>query len=279
MATPKITTGILKGEELQEKSEEDLRRLASSDAHALDHISFYKQTLRHTTFRGVTFETCGFAKSLFESVTFRKCTFKRVDLIRSRFINCYFSDCQFLNCDPYYASFKRSVIDAAAFKKCYDSEVDVRKGLLLFSRLRRDLLGAGDSRRSRAAEYYYRTWERKLLYSRWRSSGKSGATPWALSLTLGWLTGYGERPIYVVAWIFALITVMGAVYRKFFPFSTPPANYGFWSYWYFSFKIFCAKGFTNDVMSAGLLTCQVTEFMVGILFLALLVGSVTRKLS
>jgi hypothetical protein len=160
----------------------------------------------------------------------------------------------------------------------YSVAEDWNKAVGLFARLRRDLEAAGDGRASRAAEYYFRVWQRRHLYHK-RFHGLSGLTPWLWSWFLGVFTGYGERPAYLLGWMFALITAMGAVYWEWFPFSLSPPAKDFLSYWYFSFKIFCAKGFTNDVLSKGLLACQVGEFTLGLILLATLVGSVTRKLS
>jgi hypothetical protein len=279
MSSVKIEKGLLSGQELRPNDPEELRQFAQTESIELDHVSFYKKALSHVTFRGVTFRACSLAQSSFEHVNFRKCKFDQVDLTRTRFANCYFSDCSFIDCDPYNALFPDSVVDPSAFKKCYTSNKDLNKALLLFSGLKRDLQAAGNSRASRAADYYYSKWERRLLYHRWRFRQMSGARPWLWSLILGSLTGYGERPIYLLFWMFSMITGMGVVYKTYFPFSLSPGNYDFWSYWYFSFKIFCAKGFTNDVLSGGLLFCQVAEFTFGLILLALLIGSVTRKLS
>lgn len=279
MVSIKITKGLLAGEELSIKTPDDLKGLAHAETLDIDHVSFYKQALSHTTFRGVTFNTCSLAQSTFEHVNFRKCTFSRVDLTRTRFSSCYFSDCRFTNCDPYNASFSESVVEPSAFSKCYASVNDLNKALLLFASLKRDLQASGNSRGHRAADYYYNKWQRRLLYNRWRHKQMSSAMPWLWSLILGSLTGYGERPIYLLLWIFLLITGMGVIYETYFPYSLSAGTCDFWSYWYFSFKIFCAKGFTNDVMSGGLLFCQVAEFTLGLILIALLVGSVTRKLS
>ena len=195
--------------------------------------------------------------------------FTRVDMTRSEFKKCYFSDCKFVDCDPYNVSFAETVIEPRAFKKCYRSgETDLNKALLLFSGLKRSLEEAGGHTGSRAADYYYRRWQRRLLYHRWRFREVSGGIPWLWSLLIGALTGYGERPAYAVLWIFSLITAMGAVYSKYFPFVVSGTANGFLSYWYFSFKIFCAKGFTETV-GKGLVAAQVSEFTIGLIFLAL----------
>ena len=76
-----------------------------------------------------------------------------------------------------------------------------------------------------------------------------------------------------------LISIMAAIYRKWFPHAVSADNAGFGDYWYFSFKVFCAQGFASQFVTAGLLCCQVTEFAIGLVLIALMVGSVTRKLS
>lgn len=276
----KLTKGYLAGEELAEWSAQDFVEFcAQSESSNLSHISFYEGSLDRVAFRGVSFQTCNFSKSTFRRVNFRKCTFKRVDLTRTRFLDCFFSDCTFTDCNPYYASFEKSVIHPSAFKSCYRSVGDWNRATVLFTGLKRDLEATGNGRASRAAEYYYRKWERIHLYHKWRFRQLSGMTPWLWSWLLDAFMGYGERPIYLLIWMLGLITVMGGVYKAWFPFSISPTSSDFWSYWYFSFKIFCAKGFTNDVLSKGLLFCQVLEFSLGLVLLSLLVGSVTRKLS
>jgi hypothetical protein len=279
MSDVQIEKGLLKGLSLAQVDQERLREFSHSESQELRRTSFYKGSLNRATFRGVKFLECSFSKSTFDSVIFRKCIFTRVDLTRSEFKNCYFSDCKFVDCDPYYVSFVETVIEPRAFRECYRSgETDLNKALLLFSRLKRNLEEAGDHTGSRSADYYYRRWQRRLLYHRWRFREVSGGMPWLWSLLIGALTGYGERPVYAVLWIFSLITVMGAVYCKFFPFVVAGTANGFLAYWYFSFKIFCAKGFTETV-GKGLVAAQVSEFTIGLIFLALLVGSITRKLS
>lgn len=104
----------------------------------------------------------------------------------------------------------------------------------------------------------------------------SGVCSWQV---LAVLMGYGERPAYLGGWMFALITVMALVYQKWFPFSVNPSASGFVDYWYFSLKIFCAQGFASSYFTVGLMATQVVEFALGLILIALLVGSVTRKLS
>jgi hypothetical protein len=132
---------------------------------------------------------------------------------------------------------------------------------------------------ARVAEYHYRVWERRRLYQLWRVHETSGFWPWFRSLLVAILTGYGERPVYVGGWMLVLITIMSAVYWKWFPYAVSVANAGPGDYWYFSFKVFCAQGFETQFVTTGLLCCQVTEFALGLILIALLVGSVTRKLS
>lgn len=279
MSDVRIEKGLLKGAVLTQVDQVRLREFSHSESRELTSASFYQSSLSRATFRGVKFLECSFSKSSFDNVIFRKCMFTRVDMTRSEFKKCYFSDCKFVDCDPYNVSFAETVIEPRAFKKCYRSgETDLNKALLLFSGLKRSLEEAGGHTGSRAADYYYRRWQRRLLYHRWRFREVSGGIPWLWSLLIGALTGYGERPAYAVLWIFSLITAMGAVYSKYFPFVVSGTANGFLSYWYFSFKIFCAKGFTETV-GKGLVAAQVSEFTIGLIFLALLVGSITRKLS
>jgi uncharacterized protein YjbI with pentapeptide repeats len=219
MGIVKISTGILKGAQLQEKTPNELITFAASGQLELKQVSFFNQRLHRVIFRNVSFIESGFGRSLLESIVFRRCTFRRVDFTRTRFVNCYFSDCTFTDCDPYYASFARSVVTPASFKLCYRSDDDINRALLLFSSLRRALKNAGNSRLAGAADYYYRVWERRLLHTRWKSTETSGKGPWLWSWFLFVLNGYGERPGYLAFWILGLVTIMSFVYKRWFPLS------------------------------------------------------------
>jgi hypothetical protein len=276
----KIEKGILAGKELARWAQADLLRFATSDRTNtnLENVSCYQEKITRITFRSVNFRYCNFARAEFESVVFRKCTFFQVDFTRAVFKKCIFSDCKFVDSDPYYAQFPQTVIPAASFKRCYKFK-DLNKALVLFSQLKQDLEAEGNHRASRAADYYYRRWERALLYHRWRAREISGMWSWLWSLFIGSLTGYGERPQYLLFWVTALITVSALIYRGAFPGCVSPADHKLLGYWYFSFKVFCGKGFTSEAVSQGLVVSQVTEFSLGLVFLAMLVASVTRKLS
>jgi hypothetical protein len=279
MSSIHIDTGLLKGLDLEAHNPEQLVDLSrAQDANVLEGVSFYDQTLRRVTFRGIAFNECNFARSTFDSVVFRKCTFSKVDLTRTRFRNCYFSDCRFLDCDPYYAHFVGTVVAPSAFRGCYPRKQDSNKALLLFAGLKRSFDGAGDHRAARAADYYYRRWERVLFYQRWRSKETSGVTPWLWSLLIGSLTGYGERPVYLAAWMVGLVTLAAFVYMTWLPSSVASAQ-SYWDYWYFSFRVFCAQGFAAAFAGVGLLICQVVEFAFGLVLISLLLGSIARKLS
>jgi hypothetical protein len=274
----RIPKGLLEGKELTPWEPTDLHQFAQSDSTDLRDISLFQETVERGTFRSVAFQNCNFARSEFRGTTFRKCVFDRVDLTRTVFRECVFSDCHFINSDLYHASFTGSVIAPSSFKKCFASK-DRNKALILFLALKRELEESGDHRGSRAADYYYRRWERNLLHHRWRHRQIFGIGPWLWSLFVASLTGYGERPQYLIFWTTGLITVSSLIYRLAFPSCVSASDQRFLGYWYFSFKVFCGKGFTTDAITRGLVTCQVIEFTIGMIFLALLVGSVTRKLS
>jgi hypothetical protein len=279
------TTGLLTGMTLQIWDADKLAQAAESHTgRKIENVSFYNGELSRKTFRGVSFQHCNFARSRFEHLTFRKCTFTKVDMTRTRFVDCTFSECKFLNCDPYYTSFTNCAVHPAEFDKCYTDDSEWNKALILFSTLRRSIERTGNGRMARVAEYYYRVWERKRLYSLWKVHETSSFFAWFGNLLIAMLTGYGERPVYIGSWMLVLITSMAVVYKSWFPYAiaaagSSVANGHFTDYWFFSFKVFCAQGFTPAPISMGFLTCQVLEFAAGLILVALLVGSVTRKLS
>ena len=75
MGATVISKGLLAGAQLEPRTDAQLSDFAHSEATLLRGISFYKQHLRHVTFRGVNFVNSSFAKSKFDTVIFRKCTF------------------------------------------------------------------------------------------------------------------------------------------------------------------------------------------------------------
>ena len=279
MASVQLTTGLLVGKTLHVWDANALVNAADSNHGKIEDVSFYRGELQRKTLRGIAFGNCNFARSRFERVTFRKCTFTKVDFTRTTFVECSFSECRFVDCDPYNARFIRCVVDPSEFEKCYTEDSLWNKALILFANLRRGLESAGNGRMARVAEYHYRVWERRRLYWLWRVHETSGFWPWFRSLLVSILTGYGERPVYVGTWMLVLISAMAEIYRRWFPYVVSNGNAALGDYWYFSFKVFCAQGFAGEFVTTGLLCCQVTEFALGLILIALLVGSVTRKLS
>lgn len=275
-----ISKGILTGLSLQELTDTDLHKASQSAARAeLVKCSFYKGNLSETTFQGMTFKECSFARVTFDKVTFSRCTFHRVDLTRATFKNCFFSDTTFADCDPYYTSFEQTEISPSSFKRCFHAHSDWNKALLLYGNLRRSLREMGETRSSRAAEYYFRVWQRRRLYHRWHLKRISGLGPWLWSLSLGALTGYGERPIYLAGWAFLAITGFSLVYMKWMPYALDTAHHLFDDYWYYSFKVFFAQGLTAGFQSISLSAIQASEFLSGLIMVSLLIGSVARKFS
>lgn len=275
-----ISKGILAGLSLQELNETDLHKASQSAARTeLARCSFYKGNLSETTFQGMSFKECSFARVTFDKVTFSRCTFHRVDLTRAAFKNCFFSDTTFVDCDPYYTSFEQTEISPSSFNRCFHAHSDWNKALLLYGNLRRSLREMGETRSSRVAEYYFRVWQRRRLYHRWHLKRISSFGPWLWSLSLGALTGYGERPIYLAAWAVLAITSFSLVYMKWTPYALDSAHRLFDDYWYYSFRVFFAQGLTTGFQSISLSSIQASEFLSGLIMVSLLIGSVARKLS
>jgi Pentapeptide repeats (9 copies) len=275
-----MTKGMLKGLELDVLTPERLKGFAEpAQASKLQRGSFYKLELEHAVYRGVIFSECSFARSEFKRVSFYKCQFSKVDLTRSKFVNCLFFKCDFQNCDPYYASFRDTEVDPASLKKCYSLDTDWNKALLLFSELRRSLLTLGEGSLSRTADYYFRIWHRRRLHDLWKRKQMSGFFRWFWSLCLWLLTGYGERPGFLSLWAGGLISIWAIVYMKWFQYAVSNPHYGYLDFWYLSFRVFFGRAFTGDLQSSSLFITQIGEFASGLLLVALLIASVTRKLS
>jgi len=279
-AVIRLPKGKLAGIELRTTTDAELRGIAQSTNHTeVAKVSFYGGNLAHATFQGIKFIDSNLARVAFEDVTFSRCKFECVDLTRASFKNCSFSDCRFVNCDPYYTSFEKTEIDPAAFRRCFASHDEWNKALLLFSVLRLQLKEMGETRYSRMAEYWFRVWQRRRLYNRWRLKRVAGFGSWFGSLCLGALTGYGERPIYLAGWALGVVTIMSRVYMAWIPEALPTQTRHSTEFWYYSFRVFFGQGFTPQYSSAPLAIAQIGEFSVGLIMVALLIGSVARKLS
>lgn len=275
-----MPSGILEGLALSPVTEAELRGFTqSSNRTGVRRISFYQGQLKKAIFQGLHFTETNFARVEFEEVTFSRCKFERVDFTRAKFKNCSFSDCDFIKCDPYYASFKRTEIDPSCFRRCFASHSEWNKALILFSNLRLELRRTGETRFSRTAEYYFRVWQRRRLYHRWHFKRVVGFKPYISSLCLGALTGYGERPGYLAAWAFVVISFMSFVYMEITPYVLPGPGHPFVEYWYYSFRVFFAQGFTAGFQTYTLIISQLSEFTVGLVLVGLLIGSIARKLS
>jgi hypothetical protein len=280
MTTIRIEKGILKGLELEDYTSERLESMAEP-AHATEitRISFYKKNLGRSVYRGMFFSECSFAKSEFRHVSFYKCTFHKVDFTRTKFLRCFFFKCKFDECDPYYAHFEDTEVDPTSFARCYRRDSDWNKALVLFSELRRSLDAYGEGRLSRAADFYFRTWQRRRLQHLWKDKQQSGFLPWFWNVCVWLLTGYGERPAYLSLWAVGIISIFAFLYKASFPYSVTSPKYGYADFWYFSFRIFVGRGFSSDLQTLSLFLVQLGEFGCGLLLVALLIASVTRKLS
>jgi hypothetical protein len=251
-------------------------------------VSFYGSKLdggrAGMAFRGITFKLCGFAHSVFSDISFINCRFESVDLTRTQFRNCLFSRCRFRNSNPYYALFPNSDVDPSSFAGlyratgCYTKNDDYNRATRLFSNLRTSLHRKGDVRKSRRAEYYLRVWERKKLWVHYWKKKEHSPFPWLQSLFFGGLNGYGERPQYTFFWMGMVISTFAEMYRQFIP-GAVQAGQSYLNYWYFSFRVFFAQAFGQAPPPARLLLFQLTEFSVGLVLIAVFIGSVTRKLS
>jgi hypothetical protein len=276
----RLPKGRLAGVEVRTITEADLRAIAQSPNRTeVAKVSFYKGTLKKAVFQGINFTESNFARVEFEGIAFSRCKFRRVDFTRANFKECTFSECTFIDCDPYYASFEKTEIDPSAFRGCFTSHDEWNKALILFSRLLIALRDMGETRFSRVAEYYFRVWQRRRLYHRWRFKRIAGFGSWFWSLCIGAFTGYGERPIYLAGWALLIISAMSEIYMKCTPDALPGSNRRPIEYWYYSFKIFFAQGLTADFQSLPLMAAQIGELTLGLVMVALLIGSVSRKLS
>jgi Pentapeptide repeats (9 copies) len=275
-----FSKGKLAGVQLREITESELRALSqSANRTAIAGVSYYKGTLKRAVFQGIQFSESNFARVQFENVAFSRCEFRKVDFTRAAFKDCSFSDCRFINCDPYYVSFERTEIDPSVFKDCFTSHDEWNKALILFSNLQVQLRAAGETRFSRIAEYYFRIWQRRRLFHRWKFKRIAGFGSWFWSLCIAAFTGYGERPIYLAGWAFVVITAMSEIYMRWMPYAITGPNHRFVEYWYYSFKMFFAQGFSREFQSVQLSAAQMSEFVLGLVMVALLIGSVARKLS
>jgi hypothetical protein len=274
-----IPKGKLAGLELREITESDLRAVSqSANRTDLTRVSFYKGALKRAIFQGINFTEANFARVQFEDISFSRCKFQKVDFTQTSFKSCVFSDCSFVDCDPYYASFEKTEVDPSAFKRCFSSQ-EWNKALILFSRLVAELRDMGESRFSRVAEYYFRIWQRKRLFHRWWFKRIAGFGSWFWSLCNYAFTGYGERPMYLAGWAVVVITSMSEIYMKWIPYALTGPNHRFVEYWYYSFKVFFGRGLVSEFQTALLSFVQMSEFLLGLVMVALLIGSVARKLA
>jgi len=93
------------------------------------------------------------------------------------------------------------------------------------------------------------------------------------------LTGYGERPAYLFIWALGIISTVAVVYAEWFPFVVPAPKHGYADFWYLSSQVFFGKGLSVTFQTIGLSIVQLGEFGCGLVLIALLIASITRKLS
>ncbi len=276
----RISKGKLAGLELTEATEEDLTRLSRSTSQVqLRKTSFYQRSLSGVIFQGLAFTECNFAKATLEKVTFSRCKFSKVDFTRTSFKGCFFSDCTFSDCDIYYPSFSETEVDPASFKNCFLLHEEWNKALILFAELRRSLREIGESRLSRKADYFFRVWQRRRLFHRWKLKRIAGFAPWFWSLCIGALNGYGERPQYLAFWAFGVVSAASVIYKVWLPYALNVPNPRLVDYWFYSFKVFFAQGLSAGFQSVSLMLMQTGEFLAGLILVSLLIGSTARKLS
>jgi hypothetical protein len=152
----------------------------------------------------------------------------------------------------YYPTFTETEVDPASFRNSFQSHEEWNKALILFAELRRSLRALGESRLSRKADYFFRVWHRRRLFHRWKLKR---------------------------IWALLVITIGAVIYDKWLPQALATPHTRFLDFWYYSFKVFFAQGLAGDFQTAILMLVQVGEFLTGLVLVALLIGSIARKLS
>jgi hypothetical protein len=248
----------------------DLRGLRIEGTQ-IDKAYLKNVNLRWALFRDVGFKNARFVNCNLSQASFSECYLRRAQFEKCDLVNAHFDTCDFSQ-----AALAESRIDFASFKNCEIGLANIRfrqdaseQAMVRVCRsLKLNAMSMGNFADAGELTYLEKSYERRARYARgeW--------LPWAGSLALNWLWGYGEKPwrlaLFMAFNIFAFGTLLHWV--------DPLPDRTWWEHVYFSGITYLTVGYGDlaphsPVARLLSVLCAAT----GIGTFGMLIAAVTKK--
>jgi hypothetical protein len=248
----------------------DLRGLRIEGTQ-IDKAYLKNVNLRWALFRDVGFKNARFVNCNLSQASFSECYLRRAQFEKCDLVNAHFDTCDFSQ-----AALAESRIDFASFKNCEIGLANIRfrrdaseQAMVRVCRsLKLNAMSMGNFADAGELTYLEKSYERRARYARgeW--------LPWAGSLGLNWLWGYGEKPwrlaLFMAFNIFAFGTLLHWV--------DPLPDRTWWEHVYFSGITYLTVGYGDlaphsPVARLLSVLCAAT----GIGTFGMLIAAVTKK--
>jgi len=236
------------------------------DKAYLKNVNLRWALFRDVGFKNARFVSCNLSQASFSECYLRHAQFEKCDLVNAHFDTCDFSQ----------AALAESRIDFASFKNCEIGLANIRfrqdaseQAMVRVCRsLKLNAMSMGNFADAGELTFLEKTYERRARYARgeW--------LPWAGSLALNWLWGYGEKPwrlaLFMAFNIFAFGTLLHWV--------DPLPDRTWWEHVYFSGITYLTVGYGDlaphsPVARLLSVLCAAT----GIGTFGMLIAAVTKK--
>ena len=121
--------------------------------------------IRNKRIEGITFENVSFSKTDIVDITFRGCKFVRCLFIATNFTDVDFHSCTFTKCNFFKATFKGVYAKPEQFAGAVMEDQYANIGVHLYQELRDNYIDEAQPEFMREAEYQFKRWSQKLLWS------------------------------------------------------------------------------------------------------------------
>jgi hypothetical protein len=152
--------------------------------------------IRKKRVEGITFENVSFSKTDIGGVTFKECKFIRCLFIGTNFTDVEFHSCSFTRSNFFKATFKAVYGKPEQFSSAVIEDRYANIGVHLYQELRDNYKDEAQPEFMREAEYQFRKWSQKLLWTelvKKQSFSARNALQWLGLAVYRLLFGYGLR--------------------------------------------------------------------------------------
>lgn len=194
--------------------ENGFKLLLAASKH-ISGVMYMPDLLSQLRIENVTFENVSFAKTLIQNVNFKNCKFKDCLFIATELSGVEFHGCVFEECNFFKSRFESVYGRPSQFAGAVSDHSYANVAVHLFQELRDNYADEMQPEFRGEAEYYFRVWGRRLLWSKFRGGAgfkqkTSLLLAWLLSLLHGALFGYGFRLRHLLATTLSVVLLLAA---------------------------------------------------------------------